>query len=100
MLAGELAAASDDAVLHIVSAAKPVSHAAVAIAETATTGPGVARAEWEDSAAKDLEGVLKRAADSVAGTASRIETYARIGSPAEVLCEARRSGERRPHRGR
>ncbi len=86
-MAGELAAVSDDAVLHIVSVTKRVSRTAVALAETGPTGSGVLGAEWEDDAVKALEQVLKRAANSVADTASHVETYARIGSPAEVLCE-------------
>lgn len=86
-MAGELAAATDDAVLHIVSVGKGVSRTAVALAETSSTGLGVLGAEWEDDAVKGREEVLKRAADSVARTGSRVETHARIGSPAEVLCE-------------
>jgi len=85
--AAELAGAADGAVLHIVCVAKPVSHTAVAVAESASASAGVARAEWEDDAAKDLAAVLDRAKASVADTAPSIETYARFGSPAEVLCE-------------
>ena len=86
-MAGELAAATADAVLHIVSVGKGVSRTAVALAETSLVGGGVLTAESDDDAVKGREEVLKRAAESVARTASRIETHARVGSPAEVLCE-------------
>jgi nucleotide-binding universal stress UspA family protein len=86
-IAGELAAASNDAVLHIVSVDKGVSRTAVALAETSPTGTTITGALSEDDAVKGRENVLKRAADSVSRTALHIETHARIGSPAEVLCE-------------
>ncbi len=86
-IAAEIAGASDDGVLHIVSVVKPVSQTAVALAQSAPAGPSIGQAQLEDDAAKGVQEVLKRAADSVAGTAAAIETYARFGSPAEVLCE-------------
>ncbi len=87
LMAGELAAATDGAVLHIVSVGKGVSRTAVALAETSMTGTGALAAQGDDDAIKGREEVLKRAADSVAHTASRIETHARVGSPADVLCD-------------
>ena len=86
-MAGELAAATDEAVLHIVSVGKGVSRTAAALAETSMVGSGALAAEGDDDAIKGREEVLQRAADSVARTASRIETHARVGNPADVLCD-------------
>jgi len=85
--AAEIAGASGDSVLHIVSVAKPVSQTAVGLAQSAPAGTGVMQAQLEDDAVKGVQELLKRAADAVAGIAPTVETYARFGSPAEVLCE-------------
>jgi len=86
-MAGELAASTDEAVLHIVSVGKGVSRTAAALAETSMAAAGTLAAEGDDDAIKGREDVLKRAADSVAHTASRVETHARVGNPADVLCD-------------
>ena len=86
-MAGRLAAASDDAVLHIVSVAKPLSQTVVALADSGPAPSGVARAELDADTTSALNQVLGHAAESVAGTAPHVEIYPRTGSPAEVLCE-------------
>jgi len=86
-VAAELAGASTDGALHIVSVGKTVPHAAVAMGETATAGAGIARAQIEEDSTKDLQELLSRAAASVEGVAPTVETYPRLGNPAEVLCQ-------------
>lgn len=86
-VAAGLAASHDGAILHIVGVAKPVSSTAVGMAHNAPAGSGVAQAEWEDDTARNLKESLQRAADVVSDVAPSIETYARLGNPAEVLCE-------------
>ena len=86
-IAAGLAAASDDAVLHIVSVAKPVSQTAVALADSSPVPSGVARSELDADTTSALTEVLRHAAETVAGTVPRVEIYPRTGSPAEVLCE-------------
>lgn len=86
-LAAELAAASEGAVLHIVSVAKPVSQTAVALADSGPAPSGVARAELDEDTRSAVSEVLRHAAESVEGKAAHVETYPRTGSPAEVLCE-------------
>ena len=58
-------------------------------------------ASWEAEIRTELEQTLGRAADT-AGRAgdTRIETHARFGSPAEVLCDMADAPPGRPHRGR
>jgi nucleotide-binding universal stress UspA family protein len=86
-LAADLAAASEDAVLHIVSVAKAVSQTVVALADSGPASTGVARAELDADAMSAVNEVLRHAAEAVAAKAPRVETYPRTGSPAEVLCE-------------
>jgi nucleotide-binding universal stress UspA family protein len=86
-LAADLAAASPDATLHIVSVAKPLSQTVVALADSGPAASGVARADVDADMMSTLDEVLRHAAESVADTAPRVETYPRTGSPAEVLCE-------------
>jgi nucleotide-binding universal stress UspA family protein len=86
-LAADLVAASDDAVLHIVSVAKPVSQTVVALADSGPAPSGLARAELDADTTSALNELLGRAAESVADKAPRVEIYPRTGSPAEVLCE-------------
>ena len=85
-MAADLAAASG-AVLHIVSVAKPVSQTAVALAETSPSGAGLGQAQAQDDAARAVHELLKRAAEAVATRVPTVETYARFGNPAEILCE-------------
>jgi nucleotide-binding universal stress UspA family protein len=87
MAAAQLAEAETDAVLHIVSVGKSVSSAAVGLSQGAPVGAAVTQAAWQDDAVRGLEELLLHAAASVDGTAPSIETYARIGDPAQVLCE-------------
>lgn len=86
-MAAELAGASEDGVLHIVSVGKPPSQTAAALADSAAAPRGVPLAELNADAASAIQQLLDRTAEQVADTAPRIETYPRLGSPAEVLCE-------------
>ena len=86
-LAAELAGAEEDAVLHIVSVGKPPSQTAAALADSAAAPRGVPLSELNTDATSALQQLLDRTAEQVANTAPRIETYPRLGSPAEVLCE-------------
>ncbi len=82
-LAAELAGATDGAVLHIVSVGKPSAAGA-----DSQPGPrGVPRSELETDTTATLATVVHRAAQQVADTAPGIETHARRGNPAEMLCE-------------
>ena len=83
--AAELAGAETGAVLHIVSATKPVSSAAVGVSQTA--GMALGEGQWQEDAYRDLNEMLNRLAEQVADVAPSVETYARIGNPAEVLCD-------------
>jgi nucleotide-binding universal stress UspA family protein len=86
--AAELAATQPEAVLHIVTVQKPLSATALAASEMAASVPMAAERGWEQEIKAELEQTLGRAADT-AGRAgdTRIETHARFGSPAEVLCD-------------
>jgi len=86
--AAQLAATQPDAVLHIVTVQKPMSPTAMAASEMAVAAPVAAQKSWEDEVRGELDQVLSHAA-SAAGTAGelKVETHARLGSPAEVLCE-------------
>ena len=88
LAAAELAAGQPEAVLHIVTVQKPLSPTAIAASEMAAAAPVAAERGWEDEIKTELEQTLGRAADA-AGRAgkTRIETHARFGSPAEVLCD-------------
>ena len=85
-IAADLAAAAGGgATLHIVSVQKPMAASAMASSEMAmASGAGV---EWEDEARRTLEGTLEQAARDAAREGITIETHARWGSPAEVLCD-------------
>jgi nucleotide-binding universal stress UspA family protein len=79
------AAAGGDATLHIVSVQKPMAASAMASSEMAmASGAGV---EWEEEARKTLEGTLEQAARDAAREGVTVETHARWGNPAEVLCD-------------
>jgi len=88
LAAAELAVTQPDSVLHIVTVQKPLSPTAMAAGEMAAAAPVAAEANWEDEIKRELEQTLGRAAET-AGHAgdTRIETHARFGSPAEVLCD-------------
>lgn len=85
-VAAELAAAEDGAILHIVSVTKPVSSTAVGMSQTVPGGT-VTQNQWQEDAVRDVNEFLKRVSDRVVNTAPAIETYGRVGDPADVLCE-------------
>lgn len=86
--AAELAATQPEAVLHIVTVQKPLSPSAVAAGEMAAAAPVAAERTWEEEIKVELEAALSRAADTAMRVCdTRIETHARFGSPAEVLCD-------------
>jgi nucleotide-binding universal stress UspA family protein len=88
LAAAELAATQPEAVLHIVTVQKPLSSAAIAAGEMAAAAPLAAERSWEDEIKVELESTLERAADTAKRACdTRIETHARFGSPAEVLCD-------------
>ena len=54
----------------------------------AAAAPLAAERSWEDEIKVELESTLERAADTAKRACdTRIETHARFGSPAEVLCD-------------
>jgi nucleotide-binding universal stress UspA family protein len=86
--AAELAATQPGCVLHIVTVQKPMSPSAVAAGEMAAAAPVAAERSWEEEIRAELESTLNRAADNAKRVCdTRIETHARFGSPAEVLCD-------------
>jgi nucleotide-binding universal stress UspA family protein len=88
LAAAELAATQPEAVLHIVTVQKPLSPSAVAAGEMAAAAPVAAERTWEDEIKVELETALSRAAETAKRVCdTRIETHARFGSPAEVLCD-------------
>jgi len=88
LAAAELAATQPGAVLHIVTVQKPLSPSALAAGEMAASAPLAAERSWEDEIKVELESTLERAADTAKRACdTRIETHARFGSPAEVLCD-------------
>jgi nucleotide-binding universal stress UspA family protein len=88
LAAAELAASQTDSVLHIVTVQKPLSPTALSASELAVAAPISAERNWEVEIREHLERTLGQAAES-AGRAggTRIETHARFGNPAEVLCD-------------
>jgi len=88
LAAAELAATQPEAVLHIVTVQKPLSGSAVAAGEMAAAAPVAAERSWEEEIKTELEQALSNAAEVAKRVCdTRIETHARFGSPAEVLCE-------------
>jgi nucleotide-binding universal stress UspA family protein len=88
LAAAELAATQPEAVLHIVTVQKPLSPSALAAGEMAASAPIAAERTWEEEIKEELETTLARAAETAARACdTRIETHARFGSPAEVLCD-------------
>jgi nucleotide-binding universal stress UspA family protein len=88
LAAAELAATQPGAVLHIVTVQKPVSPTAVAAGDMAAAAPVAAERSWEEEIKAELERTLTSAAQTAQRACdTRIETHARFGSPAEVLCD-------------
>ncbi len=88
LAAAELAATQPEAVLHIVTVQKPLSPSAVAAGEMAAAAPVAAERSWEEEIKTELERTLSQAAETAQRACdTRIETHARFGSPAEVLCD-------------
>jgi len=85
--AADLAATNPGAVLHIVSVQKPMAASAIASAELATAAPVGAEVEWENDARTRLEELLAGAAERAGRESLTVETHARFGAPAEVLCD-------------
>ena len=86
--AAELAATQPGCVLHIVTVQKPLSPSAVAAGEMAAAAPVAAERSWEEEIKTELHDTLNRAAETAKRACdTRIETHARFGAPAEVLCE-------------
>jgi nucleotide-binding universal stress UspA family protein len=85
--AAELAAAQGGATLHIVSVQKPMAASAMAASEMAVAGAVASGLEWEEEARHALEGTLERAGRDASRSGVTVETHARFGSPAEVLCD-------------
>jgi nucleotide-binding universal stress UspA family protein len=87
-VAADLAASqSGGATLHIVTVQKPVAATAMASGEMAVSGAAAAGVEWEDEVRKVLEGTLDQSARDATREGVTIETHARFGNPAEVLCD-------------
>ena len=88
LAAAELAATQPEAVLHIVTVQKPLSGSAIAAGEMAAAAPVAAERSWEEEIKSELQETLNRAAETAKRVCdTRIETHARFGSPAEVLCD-------------
>jgi nucleotide-binding universal stress UspA family protein len=85
-IAADLAARQDGATLHIVSVQKPIA-ATLGSSEMAVAGSAAAAMEWEEDARHNLEGTLEQSARDAAREGVTVETHARFGSPAEVLCD-------------
>lgn len=85
--AADIAAAREEAVLHIVSVQKPMAASAIASAEMAVAAPAGAELEWEEEARKALDAALAEAAQRAGRPGLNVETHARFGAPAEVLCD-------------
>jgi nucleotide-binding universal stress UspA family protein len=86
--AAELAKTQPEATLHIVTVQKPLSPTAMAASEMAAAAPIAAQMGWEEDIRHELERTLHNAADIAQHEAKLpIETHARFGNPAEVLCE-------------
>jgi nucleotide-binding universal stress UspA family protein len=86
--AAELAGSQPDSVLHIVIVQKPLSPGALAASELAASAPIAAERNWEEEIKAELERSLGQAADTASSAGKcNIETHARFGNPAEVLCD-------------
>jgi len=92
LAAAKLAASQGACALHIVTVQKPLSPTALAASEMAAAAPVAAQANWEDEIKGELDKLLHQASDTAieAGhdnSQLTIETHARFGNPAEVLCD-------------
>src|SRR3954465_3994396 len=88
LAAAGLAGPQPEAVLHIVPVQKPLSGSAVAAGEMAAAAPVAAERSWEEAIKSELGQGLSNAAEGAKRVGdTRIETHARFGSPAEVLCD-------------
>ena len=85
--AADLAAITPGAVLHIVSVQKPMAASAIASADVTAAAPVGVEVEWEDDARHTIEGALAGVAKGAARVGVTVETHARFGAPAEVLCD-------------
>jgi len=86
--AAELAATQPNAVLHIVTVQKPLSATAISASELAAAAPIAAERNWEAEVREELERTLSQAAEIAGRSAdTTVETHARFGNPAEVLCD-------------
>jgi nucleotide-binding universal stress UspA family protein len=94
--AAQLAASQGRCTLHIVTVQKPVSPTALAASELAASAPAGAEANWEEEIRADLDRLLTEASETaveashatdLASSGLTIETHARFGNPAEVLCD-------------
>ena len=85
--AADLAASQGKATLHIVSVQKPMPATAIASSEMAVASGAAAGVQWEEEAHAELARTLDQAARDSAREGVTIETHARFGSPAEVLCD-------------
>jgi nucleotide-binding universal stress UspA family protein len=90
--AAELAASQGACTLHIVTVQKPLSPTALAASEMAASAPVAAQANWEDEIKGELDKLLHQASDTAVAAGHdnqqlTIETHARFGNPAEVLCD-------------
>ena len=85
--AADLAATQGDATLHIVSVQKPMAATAIASSEMAVASGSAAGLQWEQEARQALDGTLEQSARDAARDGVAVETHARFGSPAEVLCD-------------
>jgi nucleotide-binding universal stress UspA family protein len=85
--AADLAASQGDATLHIVSVQKPMAATAIASSEMAVASGSAAGLQWEEEAHQELERTLEQSARDATRDGVTIETHARFGSPAEVLCD-------------
>ncbi|HEX9504620.1 MAG TPA: universal stress protein [Acidimicrobiia bacterium] len=87
LAAADLATTQPESVLHIVSVQKPLSATALAASEMAAAAPIAAEMNWEADIREELEARLGRAAESAKHSGLQIETHARFGNPADVICE-------------
>ena len=85
--AADLASVCPGSTLHIVTVQKPMAANAVASAELATAAPIGAELEWEAETRDHLEEMLAAVAERVGDEGVAVETHARFGAPAEVLCD-------------
>jgi nucleotide-binding universal stress UspA family protein len=87
--AAQLAASQGGSTLHIVTVQKPLSTTAIAAADLASAAPVAAETNWEEEIRGELDRLLAQASEEAgeAGGQLTIETHARFGNPAEVLCE-------------